>query len=319
MIGRRTMLAAAAMALAGSAVAQVRRARVGIALPEAAPVYVQAFQREFARLGYGEAVAELRSVDAGGDPAALPGVIAQLIEWRPDVIVATSARTHIALRDATTSIPVIVVAGLNPVSIGLTNSIARPSRNFTGTVGLIDGLMQKRLELLREILPTARRVALHLDPDNPGFPATIGPAREYAPQIGLEIIVVGYSHRAEVVPALDRAKSAGADAVMVIPDAFAIPQMDGIAARTAALGLPTLGFNENELWLGLTFVVGADRTQLWRDAAATTDRILRGAKVADIPFQEPTKFFTGVNQKAARALGITVPLAVIARADEVIE
>ncbi len=320
MIGRRALLAALAAALGGPAAAQGRRrARIGIVLAGAAPAYVEAFQKAFATLGDGVARADIRLAEAGGDPAALPTAIAELIAWQPDIIISSSGRTHLALRDATASIPVVAVSAVDPVAIGLTDSIARPSRNFTGTVGLIDGLMQKRLELLREVLPNAKHVAIHLDPSNPNFPATIRPVREFAPRLGLEIIVAGYSHRDAVVAALDRAKAEGADAAIVLPDGIALAQMDAIAARVALLRLPTLGFNENELRLGLTFVLGADRMQLWRDAAATADRIVRGAKVADIPFQEPTKIFTGVNLKAARAMGVDVPLSVIVRADEVIE
>jgi putative ABC transport system substrate-binding protein len=320
MIGRRAILAGAVASAAGRALAQARRMRVGFALAEAVPAYLDAFKRELEQLGWREgAGVEFRLADSAGDPGSLTAAVAALVAWPPDVIVSSSNRTHFAVRDATQTIPVVVVSAIDPVRLGVSDSIARPSRNFTGSIGFIDKLMEKRIELLREVMPKARRIALHLDPSNPAFPATRQGADEAARLLGLEIVIAGYSNRGEVVPSLDQAKAQGADAVIVIPDPLALPQMDAIAARAAELGLPTLGLNDNELRLGLTFVLGSDRPQLWREAAQTADRILRGTKVADIPFQQPTKVHTGINLRAAKALGIEVPLAVLARADEVIE
>ncbi len=319
-MNRRGVLASLAALSAAPLCAQSRRLRVGLALSELAPAYVAAFRREMDRLGWREAVSvEFAIADAAGDPAGLPAAVAALVAWSPDVIVSSSNRTHFAVRDATATIPVVIVSAINPVSLGVTDSIARPSRNFTGSIGLIDGLMEKRMDFLREFMPQARRVALHLDPQNPAFLATHRCAAQAAQRLGLAVVVAGYGHRNDVVTALDKAKEQAADAVIVLPDAIALPQMDAIATRASALGLPTLGLNDNELQLGLTFVLGSDRIRLWREAAETADRILRGAKVADLPFQQPTKVHVGVNLRAARALGLDVPLAIIARADEVIE
>ncbi len=317
---RRALLGLLAALALRPGLAQSRRFRVGIALSERVPAYVDALKRELERLGWREGdQVDYGLADAAGDPAGLATAVARLMAWQPDVLVSSSNRTHFAVRDATSTIPVVVVSAIDPITLGITDSVARPSRNFTGSIGFIDQLMVKRIEFLREVLPQARRIALHLDPDNPAFPATHRVAAEAAQRLGLEIVVAGYGHRDGVVPALDKAKELAADAVIVLPDGIAIPQMDAIAARASALGLPTLGLNDNELRLGLTFVLGSDRVQLWREAAQTVDRLLRGAKIADLPFQQPTKVHIGVNVKAARALGLDVPFAIIARADEVIE
>lgn len=319
-MNRRALLAAAASLAALPAFGQGRRMRVGFALSENAPAYIESFKRELERLGWREgAEVEYRVADAAGDPATLPGIVSGLVGWEPDVIVSSSNRTPFAMRDATATIPVVLVGAIDPIRLGVSDSLSRPSRNFTGSIGFVDGLMGKRVELLREVLPQAKRIALHLDPANPAFPATHQRAAEAAAVLGLEVVIAGYGHRREVVPALDQAKAQRADAVIVLPDAIALPQMNAIAARAQVLRLPTLGLNDNELRLGLTFVIGADRIQLWREAAQMTDRLLRGAKIPDIPFQQPTKVHTGVNLRSTRALGIEVPLGVIARADEVIE
>jgi putative ABC transport system substrate-binding protein len=319
-MNRRGLLASLVALSAAPIRAQSRRLRVGFALSERAPAYVDAFRQELERLGWREgASVEYATADGAGDPAGLPAAVATLVAWSPDIIISSSNRTHFAVRDATATIPVVIVSAIDPVSLGVTDSIARPSRNFTGSIGFIDGLMEKRMELLREVLPQARRIALHLDPQNPAFPATHRGAAQAAQRLGMEVVIAGYGHRDDVVPALDKAKEQAADAVIVLPDGIALPQMDAIATRAFALGLPTLGLNDNELRLGLTFVLGSDRVQLWREAAQTADRILRGAKVADLPFQQPTKVHVGVNLRVARALGLEVPLAIIARADEVIE
>lgn len=296
-----------------------RRARVGIANAEAELVRLDVFLPELERLGWRPgANLEILQAGAGGDPAQVPGQIAALVAREPDVVVSASSRTHIALRDATTSIPVIAVAAFDPVLIGLSDSLARPTRNFTGNIGFIEELMGKRIELLHEVLPRARRIALLLDPRNPAFRATHEAAVNAAARLGLEILVAGYSRSGEVLPALDAA-APWVDAVIVMPDAIALQHFPQIARQAQARHLPTLGFNEGDLALGLTFALGADRALLWRAAAGMADRLLRGARVADLPFVRPTQVFIGVNLGVARRLGVEVPLAVLARANEVIE
>jgi len=319
MILRRALFVAPLAAAATGHAQVTRRARVGIANAEAELLRLGVFLPELERLGWRLGVnLEIMQAGAGGDPAQVPAQIAALVAREPDVIVSASSRTHMALRDATTSIPVIAVAAIDPVLIGLSDSLARPTRNFTGNLGFVDELMGKRIELLHEALPRARRIALLLDPRNPSFRPTHDAAVNAATRLGLEILVAGYSRSEEVLPALEAA-APQADAVIVMPDAIALQQFPQIARRAQALHLPTLGFNEGDLALGLTFVVGADRALLWRSAAGMVDRLLRGARVADLPFVRPTKVFTGVNQGVARRLGVEVPLAVLARADEVIE
>lgn len=318
MIARRAL--PSLMALATPAQAQLPRARVGIAAPDLALAYIEVFQRQLARRGWRRgANLELLIADAAGNPAQLARVVAALVEGGVDVIVSSSNRTHIAVREATRTIPVVAVAALDPVLLGLSDSLARPSGNFTGSVGFIEELMGKRVELLREALPGARRIAILLDPANPAFPVTHDATMRAGARFGIGIRVIGYGTSAEVLPALDRARAEGAEAAIIVPDALALPQMRAIAVRAEALRLPTIGFNESDLAQGLTFAMGPDRALLWQDAADMADRLLRGARVADLPFVRPTKVFIGVNLRAARRLGIEVPVALLAQADEVIE
>jgi putative ABC transport system substrate-binding protein len=316
---RRALLAAALAAPATARAQAPRRARLGIANAEAELVRLDVFLPELERLGWRlGANLEILHAGAGGDPALVPGQIAALVAREPDVIVSASSRTHAALRDATASIPVIAVAALDPVLLGLSDSLARPTRNFTGNIGFVEELMGKRIELLHEALPQARRIALLLAPRNPAFRATYDAAVSTAARLGIEILVAGYGRGEEVLPALEAA-APQVDAMVVMPDAIALQHFPEIARRTQALRLPTLGFNEGDLALGLTFALGADRALLWRNAAGMVDRLLRGARVADLPFVRPTKVFMGVNQGAAQRLGVEVPPLILARADEVVE
>lgn len=322
MIGRRPILAIGLLALIapGAAWAQRARSKVGVVVPSSPLAFLDAFQVRLNQMGWREGInLELFVADAQGDPAALPKAVSAMISFAPDVIVSASNRSHIALRDAITTIPIVAVAALDPVRLGLSQSLSRPSRNFTGTIGFIEELMGKRVELLREALPRAKRIGLLLDPSNPAFPETHGAAAGAARQFGLSLVVLGYGTSAEVLPAVDRARNESLDAVIVVPDAMAVPVMTEIIEKFDSFGLPTLGFDPRDMPFGATFVLGGDRAALWRDAAVTVDRILRGSAVADLPFSRPTKVFTGVNLRAARRLGIDVRLSIVARADEVIE
>lgn len=322
MIGRRPILAGGLMALItpGTLWAQRARSKVGVVVAASPLAFLDAFQMQLNQLGWREGInVELFVADAQGDPAALPKTVAAMMSFGPDVIVSSSNRTHIVLSDATTTIPIIAVAALDPVRIGLSQSLSRPSRNFTGTIGFIEELMGKRVELLREALPRAKRIGLLLDPSNPAFPETHGAAASAARQFGLDIVVLGYGNSSGVLPAVHRAREETLDAIIVVPDAVALPQMAAIIEKLDSFGLPTLCFESRDMPLGATFVLGGDRAALWRDAAVSVDRLLRGAAVADLPFSRPTKIFTGVNLRAARRLGIEVPLSIVARADEVIE
>jgi putative ABC transport system substrate-binding protein len=318
MTARRALFGAALAAPAIARAQAPRRARLGIANPEEELLRLDVFMPEMERLGWRRgANLELLRVGAGGDPARVAGEIAALVARQPDVIISANSRSHAALRDATESIPVITVAAVDPVLLGLSHSLARPTRNFTGNVGFVEELMGKRLELLREALPRARRIALLLDPRNPAFAPTHAAATAAAQRLGLELRIAGYSRSEEVLAALEAAMET--DAVIASPDALALRHLPEIARRAEGARLPTLGFNEGDLARGFVFVLGPDRARLWRDAAGMVDRVLRGARVAELPFVRPTKVFMGVNLGVARRLGIEVPLAVLARAEQVIE
>jgi putative ABC transport system substrate-binding protein len=144
-------------------------------------------------------------------------------------------------------------------------------------------------------------------------------AQAAAAPLGWEIVVAGYGSREEVLPALDIAKSSGADAVLVAPDPIALAQARAVVAHADLLRLPTLFFNQDDLEKGALFVLGPDRSHMWREAGGYVDRLLRGAMVAELPFVEPSRLFFGINVRTAKALGLTIPPTLLARADEVIE
>jgi putative ABC transport system substrate-binding protein len=317
---RRLILQSVGFLLAMPAFAQTRQARVGVALAEQVPTYLAAFTERLAQLGWQEGANLVFLVaDARGDPANLPSVVRRLVDSGPDVILSSSNRTHRALQAETSSIPVVVVAASDPLRIGLSDNLARPTRNFTGTIGFVEELMAKRVEFVTESMPNARRVALLLDPSNPSFPSTRDGAATAAERMGLSIVIAGYRNAAEVLPALEKAGKDGCDLVIVIPDPLALNQLDAIARRAEDMRLPTMGFSEMDVRRGLTFALGGDRLSSWRDSAVMVDRLLRGVRVADIPFERPTRTLVSINLGAARRLGLTLSNTVLARADEVIE
>lgn len=322
MIGRRPILAGGLLALLapGAARAQRSRSKVGVVVAASAPSLIDALLGQLEQLGWRKgANLDLFVADAQGDPSKLSAAVSAMLSFGPDVIISSSNRTHIALRDVTATIPIVVVASNDPVGIGLSESLSRPSRNFTGNLGFVEELMGKRVELLKEALPAAKRIGLLLDPSNPGFPVTHGLAAAAAQQFGLDLVVLGYGASGGVLTAVDQARYASLDALIIVPDVVALPLMAEIIQKCDGYGLPTLAFNASDLHLGATFVLGGDREALWRDAAVSADRLLRGAAIASLPFVRPTKVFTGVNLRVSRRLGIDVPLSLLARADEVVE
>jgi putative ABC transport system substrate-binding protein len=255
---------------------------------------------------------------AGNDPARLPGLVAELIRLRVDVLVADGTQAALAAKRATSTIPIVVPTCSDFVGAGLVASLARPGGNVTGLTNMSPDLVGKRLELLKEVAPRTRGVAVLLNPDNPGTELQLRAAKAAASALGLEL----YPVPVRQVQEIDHAFSPFAgriDSVLVTDDVLLDSNRPriGTAAAQARLvsicGYPMPGDAGCLIWYG------PDLIALFPRAARLVDLILKGANPADLPVEQPTKFQLTINLKAAQAIGRTIPQSVLVRADEIIK
>jgi len=258
---------------------------------------------------------------AGGQLDRLPMLARELIALNPDLIVASGPQPSRAAKDATSVLPIIFVAVADPVRVGLVQSLARPGGNVTGVATLVPGgFMAKQLELLKEAVPRAVRVATLGNPTNDvyrvTFPVEIPPT---ARALGLQIQVLEVSEPGQVEGAIEAAVRERADALHVLGDPiFHSPphRLPDLAARAR---LPAIYIVADLVRAGGLMSYGPNFTDLFRRAASYVDRILRGAKPIDLPVEQPTKCELVINLKTAKALGLTIPQSVLGRADQLIE
>ena len=255
----------------------------------------------------------------GDDIESIPSMINDLLSAKVDVIVAGGAPAIRAAQTATQSIPIVMGAVSDPLDIGLIAGLARPGGNTTGLSILSAELTVKRLELLREVMPQAVRIAILQQPANPGHPIFI---KEIEPAAGL----LGFIYRIweargseDFAPSFALMRAWPADAIFVLDDASFIAARAGMAAAAADHRLPLIcGFREMTE-AGCLFSYSASLKDMWYRSAVFVDKIIKGAKPSDLPVQQGTKFEFVVNLKTARVLGFDVPPILLARADEVIE
>ena len=263
---------------------------------------------------------EYRVVAAAGDVSRLDALARELVEQRVDVIVApTSAVTRSALR-ATKTIPIVMTGVGDPVGVGLVASLAKPGGNITGIANRSDELLGKLIQILHEVAPLSRRVAILLNESNPTGAALYRAAAQSAcAALGLTAIWAVASAPAELAGAVEQIVSQRAQAVVVGADSMYYSERFKLQALLQATRLPVgYGHRENVAAGGLLGYT-SNFVANFRHAAKFVDRILKGAKPADLPVEQPTKFELVINLKTAKLLGITIPQALLLRADEVIE
>ena len=259
---------------------------------------------------------------ADGKYDRLPALAAELVRLEPRVIVAVPTVAARAVRDATTTIPIVMLFVSDPISEGLIESFARPGRNVTGlTLTPTREIFAKQLQLLKEAVPRARRIAFLWNPANP---TTTGPpavkiVEEAARSLGVEAQVVGAREPEEFEPAFRAMTQARADALLLQLDSMFFTQRARLADLSGRHRLPTMyGAGEHAKAGGL-MAYSLNLTAAYRRTADYVDRLLRGAKPAELAVEQPTKFELVINLKAAKALGLTIPPSLLQRADQVIE
>jgi putative tryptophan/tyrosine transport system substrate-binding protein len=283
---------------------------------------LDAFKHGLHELGWieGQTIA-IESRWVAGQMDRLPALAAELVRLPVDLIVTTSTPVSQAAKDATTSIPIVMAVSADPVGTGLVASLARPGGNITGMSSISPELGGKRLELLKALLPTLSRVAFLLHGGDPAHRLFLQEAQDAAVRLGIQVQPVVIGSGAELDQALAAVRSARAEALMVQP-LFAEGHLgygQRIAEFAMAQRLPTVSGLCAFVHSGGLLCYGADLHVSFRAAAVFVDKILKGAKPADLPVQQPTTFKLGINLKTAQALGLTIPPTLLFQADEVIK
>jgi putative tryptophan/tyrosine transport system substrate-binding protein len=255
---------------------------------------------------------------AEGHYDRLPAFAADLVGRKVDVIAASTTPSALAAKDATSTIP-IVFSVADPIESGLVASLARPGANLTGISLLTAELMPKRLELLSELVPHARVIVLLVNPSNATAERMIRDVQEAARAKGVQLSILKASTESEIDAAFATLAQQQAGALVVSPDPFFLSRREQLVALATRHAVPAIfEWREFEAAGGL-ISYGTSLTGMFRQFGIYTGKILKGAKPADLPVQQPTTFELVVNLKTAKALGIAVPPSILARADEVIE
>ena len=281
---------------------------------------IDAFRQGLRDLGWVEGKSiNIEYRDAEGQADRLPALAAQLVDLNVDVIVTVDTPPTQAAKQATSTIPIVIAVSADPVGAGLVGSLRHPGGNITGLSLLAPETDQKNLELLKEILSKTRRVAMIFDPKNRGMMLRLDSIKTAALKLAIEIQSIPALSPNELVGALTAAAKDPPDALIVLSPIYAAyrNEVEEFATKTKVpLSFDTSGLAGEP---GALLSYGVDISVLFRRAATFVDKILKGAKPADLPVEQPTKFELVINLKTAKALGLTIPPMLLARADKVIE
>ena len=253
------------------------------------------------------------------DPMRISMLATELVEDHPDVIIASGLAAAVALRQQTLSIPIVFAQVADPVSAGFVTNLARPEGNITGFTNFEFSVGGKWLQLLKECAPTISRIAVVFDPANPSWAAYLRTIEAAAPSFGVQLTPVGVRDAAEIKQRVTAFARESDGAVVVFPSPVTTQYRESIIAAAAERRLPAMYPNRYFAVDGGLMSYGASLLDLYRGAALYVDRILKGAKVAELPVQQPTKYELVINLKTVKALGLTVPSTLLAHADAVIE
>jgi putative tryptophan/tyrosine transport system substrate-binding protein len=281
------------------------------------PTFVEGLRQGMREFGYVEGQNIRIEYGLAASADELPAAAAELVRLNVDLIIASGTPPTVAAKNATSTIPIVFVASIDPVAAGVVRSLAKPGANITGFAGIHADVMGKKLELLKELVPGVSRVAVMAHAMNPGNQEYLRQVELAAPALGLKLQLVTV-HAAED---FERAfgEMEGAGAVIQLDDVVFTSHRGRLVELAAKKRLPVVyGFREFVDAGGL-IAYGADLPDQYRRAATYVDKILRGANPADLPVQQPTKLELVINAKRARQMGLEIPPTLLARADEVIE
>jgi|SRR5262245_12627900 len=302
-----------------------RMRRIGVLLNRAADdpegqARLAAFQQGLQQLGWSDGGNMRIDTRWGADDVDLyRKYAAELVALAPDVILAVGTLSVTALQRVSRSLPIVFASIVDPVGAGVVNSLAQPGGNATGFMIYEYSLAGKWLELLKQIAPNVTRVAVLRDPTNPSGIAMFGAIRASASSLGVEVSPVSVLDAGEIERAIATFARAPNSGLIVTASASVSAHRDLILALAARYKTPAIYYRRYLVDKGGLMSYGHDDLQQFREAANYVDRILKGEKPADLPVQAPTKYELVINLKTAKALGLTIPPSVLARADDVIE
>jgi len=283
--------------------------------------FVTAFKLGLQEAGYvdGQNVSiEYRWADGHYDQ--LPALATDLVRRHVDVIAAVGGvNAALAAKAATSDIPIVFLTGRDPVELGFVDSFNRPGRNLTGISMLNDELNAKRLELLRELVPNAATIAILINPDNRNHPAHAKVLEAVARSGGQQAVVIEAAAERDFEPAFAKVRQQRADALVVLADPFFDSRSRQIVELVGRHAVPTIFVWREFVQAGALMSYGMSLADAHRQQGLYAGKILKGAKPAELPVVQPTRFELFINLKTARALGLTVPASILLRADEVIE
>ena len=297
--------------------------RIGVFLPASASStahLVDAFRRGLREHGYVDKQnVTIEARYAEGKAERLAGVAAELVRFKVDVMVVGSTPGVMAAKNASGTIPIIMVTTGDPVASGLVASLARPGGNITGVTALGQELAGKRLEVVKEAVPKVSREAVLSNPLNPDTGLSLKGMEVAAQALGVQLRVHEVSDPSEFEKAFEAINREGVTALMVLPDPMFVSERGKIVALSVKSRLAAMYAHAEFMDAGGLMFYGASLADMWRRAATYVDKILKGAKPANLPVEQPTKFELVINLKTAKQIGLTLPPNVLARADKVIK
>jgi len=322
-ISRRAFIAggiAAALAPRAARGQPRKVARIGYLRLAAFASNDEAFRKGLRELGYVEGQnIQVEYRYAGNDMGRLAAMAADLVESKVDLIVAGGTQAIVAARQATATIPIVFPVTFDPVASGFVASVARPGGNLTGFDALNPVVTAKRVELLKSVIPGIARIAVFRNPTNPGSLLALKQTEVAAKRVGVRLETLEVQTAEQLENAFAAAAKARADAIMVISDNFFLTQQRTIVQLAMKQKLPGMFDTRDFVEAGGLMSYGADLADLYRRAAGLVDKILKGAKPAELPVEQATKFDLVINRKTASALRLTLPQTLLMRADQIIE
>lgn len=293
--------------------------RVGILFGTITPQERKAFQEGLRDAGYTEGrnlVLDWRFLQ--GDTSRAATLMAEVLRAKPDVIVVDTTAAAQAAKQATSTVPIVMTSTGDPVGSGLVESLSHPGGNVTGLSEMARELSQKRLELLKQAIPTLKRVGVMWDPSVTWHPKAITDLETVGRGLGLAVIPVRVERVEDFDAAFATLREAHADALSVLENAFYLDRRNTLIRLAAREKLPVMYPERVSVLDGGLMTYSADTAELFRRSAWYVDRILKGAKAADLPVEQPTKVDLVINLKTAKALGLKIPESIVSRADELI-
>jgi putative ABC transport system substrate-binding protein len=324
-VNRRDFIPLLGGAIAWPLAARAQRAgkvaSIGYLSPGSASGRTDAFRQALRELGYVEEnhiLIEYRFAEGNFD--RLAGLAAQLVQLKVDVLVAEATQASLAAKDATRTIPIVMLLVADPVGSGLVTSLARPGANITGTSSMTAEVAGKSLQMLKKVAPKASRVAVLWNPRNVVAQAKMLQETEVvAPVLGVQLQPVGVRGPGEFDRAFAEITRGDASALLVMADPILVLHKTRIVDFAKKSRLPAMYGNKEYVWAGGLMYYGSGFADMFRRTATYVDKILKGAKPAHLPVEQPTRFEFVINLKTANALGLTIPETLLVTADEIVE